>query len=164
MLIREINPKRNQPWLYIGRADTEAEAPILWPPDVKRWLTGKDPDTGKDWGQEKWTRRLVGITDSVDMSLSKLWETAKDGEPWHAAVHGVTKSQTLSNWITTIQSPIFPLKSPFLSLSKTLSQIALKTHLVFFFSLLFKFLFTFIWVCWVGLWHEGLVALRNIGS
>ena len=159
MLIKEINPDYT-----FGRADTEAETPILWPPDVKRWLIWKDPDAGKDWGQEKWTRRLVGIIDSVDVILSKLWEIAKDGEAWHAAVHGVTESQTLSNWITTTQSPIFRLKSPFLSLLKTLSQIALKTHLVFFFSLLLKFLFKFIWVCWVLLWYKGLVALWNTGS
>ena len=49
--IKPVNPKGNQPWIFIGRAD--AEAPILWPPDVKSWLIGKDPDAGKDWGQEK---------------------------------------------------------------------------------------------------------------
>ena len=49
--IKSVNPKGNQPWLFIGR--TNAEAPILWPPDVKSWLTGKDPDAGKHWGQEK---------------------------------------------------------------------------------------------------------------
>ena len=48
-----INPKGNQPWIFIGRTDAEAEAPILWPPDVKSWLIGKDPDAGKDWGQEE---------------------------------------------------------------------------------------------------------------
>ena len=46
--IKLVNPKGNQPWIFIGRPDTEAEAPILWPPDVKSRLTGKDPDTGKD--------------------------------------------------------------------------------------------------------------------
>ena len=51
--IKPVNPKGNQPWTFIGRTDTEAEAPILWPPDAKSWLTGKDPDAGKDWGQEK---------------------------------------------------------------------------------------------------------------
>ena len=49
--IKPVNPKENQPWIFIGRTDAEAEAPILWPPDVKSWLTGKDPDAGKDWGQ-----------------------------------------------------------------------------------------------------------------
>ena len=47
--IKPVNPKGNQPWICIGRTDAEAEAPILWPPDVKSWLTGKDPDPGKDW-------------------------------------------------------------------------------------------------------------------
>ena len=51
--IKPINPKRNQPWMFIRWTDAEAEAPILWPPDEKSWLTGKDPDAGKDWGQEE---------------------------------------------------------------------------------------------------------------
>ena len=51
--IQPVNPKGNQSWIFIGRIDAEAEAPILWPPDVKNWLTGKDPDAGKDWRQEK---------------------------------------------------------------------------------------------------------------
>ena len=51
--IKLINPKGNQPWIFIGRIDAEAEAPILWSPVSKRWLTGKDPDIGKDWGQEE---------------------------------------------------------------------------------------------------------------
>ena len=48
--IKPVNPNGNQPWIFIGRTDPEAEAPIIWPPDVKSWLTGKDPDAGKDWG------------------------------------------------------------------------------------------------------------------
>ena len=51
--IKPVNPKGNQPWIFIGRTDVKTEAPILWPPDTKRRLIGKDPDTGKDWGQEK---------------------------------------------------------------------------------------------------------------
>ena len=51
--IKPVNPKGNQPWIFIGRTDAKAEAPILWPPDAKSWLTGKDPDAGKDWGQEE---------------------------------------------------------------------------------------------------------------
>ena len=50
--IKPVNRKGNQPWIFIGRTDAEAEAPIHWPPDVKNWLMRKDPDTGKDWGQE----------------------------------------------------------------------------------------------------------------
>ena len=51
--IKPVNPKGNQPWIFIGRTDAEAEAPILWPPDAKSWLIGKDPDVGKDWRQEE---------------------------------------------------------------------------------------------------------------
>ena len=51
--IKSVNPKGNQPWIFTGRTDAEAEAPILWLPDVKNWLTGKDPDAGKDWRQEE---------------------------------------------------------------------------------------------------------------
>ena len=51
--IKPDNPKGNQPWIFIGRTDPEAEAPILWPPDAKSWFIGKDPDAGRDWGQEE---------------------------------------------------------------------------------------------------------------
>ena len=51
--IKPVNPKGNQTWIFIGRIDAETEAPILWPPNVKSWFIGKDPDTGKDWGQEE---------------------------------------------------------------------------------------------------------------
>ena len=51
--IKRVNSEGNQPWIVIGKTDAEAEAPILWPPDVKNWLTGKDPDAGKEWGQEE---------------------------------------------------------------------------------------------------------------
>ena len=51
--IKLVNPKVNKPWIFIGRTDAEAEAPILWPPDAERWLIWKDPDAGKDWRQEK---------------------------------------------------------------------------------------------------------------
>ena len=51
--IKPVHPKGNQSWIFIGRTDAEAETPILWPPNVKNWLIGKDPDAGKDWGQEE---------------------------------------------------------------------------------------------------------------
>ena len=100
-VIKTVNPKGNQPWILIGRTDTEA--PILWPPDVKSWLIGKDPDAGKDWGQKEKEvgRGLDSIIDLMDMNLTKLLEIAED-RVWRAVVHGVTKNQTwLRDWTTT---------------------------------------------------------------
>ena len=100
---KPLNPKGIQDWIFNGMIDTEAEAPVLWSPDAKNWLIGKDPDAGKNWRQEeKGTQRmrqLDGITDSMDASFSKLQELVKDREAWRAAIHRVSKNQIqLSNW------------------------------------------------------------------
>ena len=73
--IKPVNPKRNQSWIFIGRTDAEAEAPIFWLPDLKNWLIGKDYDAGKDWRQEEkgaTEEKLDGIIDSMHMNLSQL--------------------------------------------------------------------------------------------
>ena len=101
--IQPVHPKGNQHWIFIGRTDAEAETPVLWPPDVKSWLIWKDPEAGKDWGQEeKRTTEddMVGWHHWLDRH--GFWwtpELAMDWEAWRAAVHGVIKNWTwLSNW------------------------------------------------------------------
>ena len=100
--IKPVNPKRNQPWIVIGRTDAEAEAPIFWPPDMENWLTGKDPDAGKDWRQEKGTTGWDGWMASP-MQWTWVWASSGSwrwtGKSGMLQSMGVTNSRTqLSNW------------------------------------------------------------------
>ena len=102
--IQPVNSKGNQSWIFIGRTDAKTEIPILWPPDEKKWLIGKDPDAGKDWRQEDrgWQRMrsLDGITESMDMSLSKFWELVMYWEAWNAAPTGL--QEVRHDWTTKL--------------------------------------------------------------
>ena len=99
--IKLVNPEGNQSWIFTGR--TDAESPVLWPPDARSQLIEKDPYAGKDWRQEE-----TGMTEDAMIGWHHWFEGHKfeqalgvgDGQPWHAAVHGLTKSwKQLSDWM-----------------------------------------------------------------
>ena len=104
--IKEIQPvlsTGNRSWIFIGRADVEAETPILWPPDVKSWLIGKDPDAGKDWRKEEKGVKEIKMVGWHHWLNGHEFEQAlgvmMNSETCCAAVHGITKSWTqLSDW------------------------------------------------------------------
>ena len=93
--IQPVHPRGDQSWVFIGRTNTEAETPVLWPPNVKSWLIWKDPDAGKDWGQEE-----KGMTEDEMVGwhhwlngheFGCAWELVMDREPWHAVIHWVAR-------------------------------------------------------------------------
>ena len=104
--IQPVNPKGNQPWIFIGRTDGEAASLILWPPDAKSWLIGKDSDAGKHYRQEeKGTAEDEMVGWHYWPNVHEFEQTLGDDEghkAWCAAVHGVAKIWTqLSDWTRT---------------------------------------------------------------
>ena len=132
--IKSVNPKGNQSWIFIGRTDVEAEAPILWPSDAKNWLTRKYPDSGKDWRQEEKgmaeDKMVDDIINWMDMSLNKLWELMMSGKPGVLQSMGLQRVQRLSGW-NELNWPLF------LSVISTISQIAVPWQLKLSFIFLY---------------------------
>ena len=125
--IKPVNPKGNQPWIFIGRTDAEAEAPVLWSLDVKSWVIRRDLVAGKDWRQEE-----KGMTEDEMVGwhpwlngheFEQLWDIVKIREAWRTEVHGVSKTWTgLSNWITTF---LYPCANT-MTINQILSQLLRK--------------------------------------
>ena len=108
--IKSVNPKGNQPWIFTGRTDAETEAPILWLPDAKSWLTGKDPDAGKDGRQEKGTieDEMVGIASPTQWT----WVWASTGRWWRTEKLAVLQSMgsqrvRSTKWLNNPKSALF---------------------------------------------------------
>ena len=113
--IKPANTKGNQSWIFIRRADAEAEARILWPLDVKSWLIRKDPDIGKDWRQEEKGRTEDEVIGSHHRLNGHEFEQApgdgEDREAWNAAVHGVAKSWMWLERLNNIHNNEYRIKS-----------------------------------------------------
>ena len=121
--IQAVHPKGDQPWDFFGRNDAKAETSVLCPPHLmwrvdsleKTLMLGGTGGRRRGWQRIRW---LDGITDSMVMSLSELWELVMDREAWRAGIHGVTKSRTQLNW-TELKKLMFQSAFPCSSVSKS---------------------------------------------
>ena len=100
--IQPVHPKGNQSWVFIGRTDAEAETPILWPPDAKKWLIWKDPDAGKDWRQEKGTEdEIVGWHHQLDGCEFEWTPVGGDGQEGLACCNSWER-KVRHDWVTEL--------------------------------------------------------------
>ena len=142
--IKPVNPKGNQSWVFIGRTEAEDETPMIWPPDAKNWLIGKEPEAGKAWGQEKGgieMKWLDGIIDSMDMSLSKLRGIEGQGACYSSWGH---KESDTTEWLNNNNRMLhlfFKLTFQCMVLFSDITKITFPSHLFFFlniFSVMFS--------------------------
>ena len=102
--IESVNPKGNQPWIFTGKTNAEAEAPIIWQPNEKYWLIGWGDQTlilGKIEGKKRMWQEMIcldSMTDSMNMNLSEFWEIIKDRENWCTEVHWVAEPD-MNYWL-----------------------------------------------------------------
>ena len=118
--IQPVHPKGNQSWIFIGRTDAETEAPILWPPDAKSWLIGKDPDAGKDWRQEEkgttgdevveWDHELNGLEFEQAPGVGDGQGSLLCCSPWGRKESDTTEQLNWSDLIWKTELSIYPLK------------------------------------------------------
>ena len=132
--IQQVNPKGNQSWIFIGR--TDAEAPILWPPNAKSWLIGKDPDAGKDWRQEEkettedemigWHHRLDGHEFEQAPGVGDGQGSLACNSPWGLRESDMTKQLNWTDWFSI--HIIIYVYSPYLKLCAYILHICNYTH------------------------------------
>ena len=114
--IQSVHPKGNQPWIFIGRTDAEAETPVLWPPDGKIWLIWKDPYVAKDWRQEE--EGMTGWDGGMASPIQGTWVWVSFWSWWWTGKPGVLQSMGLKrvghDWVTELNYSIIPSRSDFI--------------------------------------------------